>query len=1289
MTDLSTVDYNVNGMAFLGAIRTFNDWLIDRSIINIIATDIKKNSESKQKMPIIKYQVFALLIVICISFTSSALENVLLDIPPRLQWDNANGYCGETSMQMIALYYGNYISQSVCRNVAGGEWLVSENDLAAIDALSFTYDEWNYNQTTPQYQKYLVWIKQHLNNCHPVIITVFIQDMSDPYYDHIIPAIGFNASTIDSYNDSDQLMFNDCYTSNYFTRTFASIWDTRSMNGNGAAYEYCIPRNVNYGVAITGIKDNNHVTQPVRLAVDSWSEPNVTKGKSPIVLNAEITIEELTPGNQYALLRYDNYLTVPSSDFSPSTASFAVYFTATGNTQALTDSFMSNAAVFYRCIAYGINDFSISGRIYCQSTGLYGVTVTASGTTQTTTTTDMQGNYTLSGLSSGGDYTVTPSQSGYSFTPASITLNNLTSNQTDQNFTANLNTYSISGGITHNGTGLVNVSISLNGSASASATTDNTGNYRFDNLAHGGTYIVTPSKTNFIFNPAQQTYEKLSTNQSDQNFTATPITYTISGTVTFNGQPLSQVNLSLTGSATVETHTDNNGQYTFSGLTPNGNFSITPNKEGFTFTPVLQSWTNLTSSQTQHFTASEIVLPSAPLLTLPINGATDQSVDPYLSWQADANSSQYTLQVANDHQFNSLVADVSDIQGIVYQLSALDYKTVYYWRVRGTNSHGSGPWSESWSFATRAPVLTASILQPAQNPTIEAGESVYFQGDDATVHTPVIYHWDFGNGRTSDQQTPGNIQYDTPGTYIASYAYATADGQYASNQALRVITVKSPIVTIPLAFIVYPYYELSNRKAAFKWETNLPACGALYLGDTPASLSVYKSFDESAARRQVVANPLATNQWHYYRVMACRDGDTLHLAIDSFYIGSQNTDTEAPYVIHYLIFPYKKKAYIFFHYNEPVLGTFYYGADPNSLTQSVTQDYGRTHWFQLDNLQENTIYYFRLLMMDMAGNISWFPSQPGLAKHTDDSTDNLFSTPSVDDTQPPVFENFQIYLHHDGKLGLNWNSDEPCRYELSIRQNDAIMGIFQDTVNYETERALVAGGLTDGETYRIHLKLTDPEGNVNQQEQDVTIIASMALAPLCDSISYQVKNGNLLIYWHSDQPANSELAWGRYAETLNESIIYNELTNDHWVAINNADPQEGLYFQARSCNNFSGSCSDWSSVVHYSATDIEEQSGIDHRAGKYLDYYTVYPNPFNTNLTIVYKLKTACAVRVEVFNTLGQVLAVLDDRYREAGEYSCHWTAYAADGRPLPSSVYFYRIVTRDETVVGKILLIK
>jgi hypothetical protein len=46
-----------------------------------------------------------------------ANASVQLNIPPRAQWDNNNGYCGECAIQQIALYYGSYISQYNARKI--------------------------------------------------------------------------------------------------------------------------------------------------------------------------------------------------------------------------------------------------------------------------------------------------------------------------------------------------------------------------------------------------------------------------------------------------------------------------------------------------------------------------------------------------------------------------------------------------------------------------------------------------------------------------------------------------------------------------------------------------------------------------------------------------------------------------------------------------------------------------------------------------------------------------------------------------------------------------------------------------------------------------------------------------------------------------------------------------------------------------------------------------------------------------------------------------------------------
>jgi len=74
------------------------------------------------------------------------------------------------------------------------------------------------------------------------------------------------------------------------------------------------------------------------------------------------------------------------------------------------------------------------------------------------------------------------------------------------------------------------VTVALSGGATGSQTVNSGGSYSFT-VAAGGTYTVTTVEAGYSFNPASQTFSNLAANAT-QNFAATQITYTISGTVT-------------------------------------------------------------------------------------------------------------------------------------------------------------------------------------------------------------------------------------------------------------------------------------------------------------------------------------------------------------------------------------------------------------------------------------------------------------------------------------------------------------------------------------------------------------------------------------------------------------------------------------------------------------------------------------------------------------------------------------------------------------------------------------
>jgi hypothetical protein len=107
-------------------------------------------------------------------------------------------------------------------------------------------------------------------------------------------------------------------------------------------------------------------------------------------------------------------------------------FTFSPTSQPVTISGANATANF---TATPVPTYSISGTISPVTSGS-GTTVTLSGAASATMTADTSGNYTFSGLASGTSYTVTPTKSGFTFSPANQLVPISGGNVTGINFTA-------------------------------------------------------------------------------------------------------------------------------------------------------------------------------------------------------------------------------------------------------------------------------------------------------------------------------------------------------------------------------------------------------------------------------------------------------------------------------------------------------------------------------------------------------------------------------------------------------------------------------------------------------------------------------------------------------------------------------------------------------------------------------------------------------------------------------------------------------------------------------------
>jgi inhibitor of cysteine peptidase len=225
---------------------------------------------------------------------------------------------------------------------------------------------------------------------------------------------------------------------------------------------------------------------------------------------------------------------------------------------------------------------------------LSGVKIRLSGDATGTTLTDANGKYNFPNIVD-GNYTLTPSLTGgYTFTPSNATVTAAGADVTVTNFIETAvptTTYSISGTVNLSGSGYSDVAISLTGSATGSTTTDSSGNFTIAGL-YNGNYTVTAVPTkDYSFTPSSTAVVINNSSVSSTNFTAVSNSssfYNISGTVT--GATLSGVTITLSGSGSATTITNESGNYSFPYIV-NGSYTVTPSLSGHSFSPTNASVT--------------------------------------------------------------------------------------------------------------------------------------------------------------------------------------------------------------------------------------------------------------------------------------------------------------------------------------------------------------------------------------------------------------------------------------------------------------------------------------------------------------------------------------------------------------------------------------------------------------------------------------------------------------------------------------------------------------------------
>ena len=323
---------------------------------------------------------------------ATATYSVVNPLPPRIQWNANDGYCGEASFISAGLAYGQYLSQYDARAIASNngaqsrstsQLLLGVNDVAAAKAMHLAATPFN-TAANPSSTAFLTWVKSNVIAGHPVVMGVFMNQTrfygttnasgGDAEYDHIVVATGITSTRPLTgpavYYADDIITFNDngLWTGtpngqpqNVFSCSFGTFAATRQQANAKTAAVYSLKNGADYGIAVTGIIDLSRETVPVRVATSVNAEtPTIANNSNtrptakPVTLT--ITVSGLKPGVTYNLYRYNSMAQVPDSNINANAAKAVQMWTvkiSSGSTYTMTQTINSNEIAVYRAVPVG------------------------------------------------------------------------------------------------------------------------------------------------------------------------------------------------------------------------------------------------------------------------------------------------------------------------------------------------------------------------------------------------------------------------------------------------------------------------------------------------------------------------------------------------------------------------------------------------------------------------------------------------------------------------------------------------------------------------------------------------------------------------------------------------------------------------------------------------------------------------------------------------------------------------------------------------------------------------
>lgn len=271
--------------------------------------------------------------------------------------------------------------------------------------------------------------------------------------------------------------------------------------------------------------------------------------------------------------------------------------------------------------------------------------------------------------------------------------------------------------------------------------------------------------------------------------------------------------------------------------------------------------------------------PAPPQLKAPAEGATGVNIDVDLVWNTALRANRYEVVLAADSTFRSIVAD-SVLADTTYRPPPLQNNTRYFWRVRGLNDAGVGPWSAVFDFETIIGVPAVPRLLTPENGNRDVPPTVTFTWQAA--EDAAAYEFELSTSLNFDGIVVRVADIDTT-------ALTVSDLDYGTQYYWRVRAINPggrSVFTSPFSFTtrIAPPGDVPHPASPFHGATGLATSVALAWNTvtgaqayrvqvgTDSTLADSLVVDSTLSATSIKVDSLNFETTYYWRVSAINEG---------------------------------------------------------------------------------------------------------------------------------------------------------------------------------------------------------------------------------------------------------------------------------------------------------------------------------------------------------------------------------------------------------------------------------